>query len=60
MNIFRTWDDLIKGFINAAREVTRKRQERFIPIKAAPAHAKLQERARYLEIGGNSMSSLLL
>ncbi|KAF7974161.1 hypothetical protein HWV62_13279 [Athelia sp. TMB] len=48
MNIFRTWDDLIKEFTNVAREVTRKRQEKFIPIKVVPAHAKLQERTRYL------------
>lgn len=48
MNIFRTWDDLIKEFTNVAREVTRKRSERFIPIKVQPAHAKLQERTRYL------------
>ncbi|KAL0062365.1 dynein heavy chain [Marasmius tenuissimus] len=47
-NIFRTWDDLIKEFTNVAREVTRKRSERFIPIKVNPAHAKLQERTRYL------------
>ncbi|KAK7472211.1 dynein heavy chain [Stygiomarasmius scandens] len=48
MNIFRTWDDQIKEFTNVAREVTRKRSERFIPIKIVPAHAKLQERVRYL------------
>jgi Dynein heavy chain, N-terminal region 1 len=47
--IFRTWDDLIKEFTNVAREVTRKRSERFIPIKVQPAHAKLQERTRYLK-----------
>ncbi|KAF9481287.1 cytoplasmic dynein heavy chain 1 [Pholiota conissans] len=46
--IFRTWDDQIKEFTNVAREVTRKRNERFIPIKVVPAHAKLQERTRYL------------
>src|ERR1700730_5871201 len=49
MTIFRMWDDLIKEFTNVAREVTRKRSERFIPIKVVPAHAKLQERARYLK-----------
>ena len=48
INIFRTWDDLIKEFTNVAREVTRKRSEKFIPIKVLPAHAKLQERVRYL------------
>ncbi|KAJ3727228.1 dynein heavy chain, N-terminal region 1-domain-containing protein [Lentinula guzmanii] len=47
-NIFRTWDDQIKEFTNVARDVTRKRSERFIPIKIIPAHAKLQERTRYL------------
>ncbi|KAH9920337.1 cytoplasmic dynein heavy chain 1 [Fomitopsis serialis] len=48
MEIFRTWDDNIKEFTNVAREVTRKRMERFIPIKVVPAHAKLQDRCRYL------------
>ncbi|KAF9561514.1 hypothetical protein CPC08DRAFT_817653 [Agrocybe pediades] len=48
MNVFRTWDDQIKEFTNVAREVARKRNERFIPIKVVPAHAKLQERTRYL------------
>ncbi|KAJ7572472.1 dynein heavy chain, N-terminal region 1-domain-containing protein [Mycena floridula] len=42
--IFRSWDDLT----NVAREVQRKRSERFIPIKIVPAHGKLQERVRYL------------
>lgn len=48
LNIFRTWDDNMKEFTNVAREVTRKRSEKFIPIKIIPAHAKLQDRARYL------------
>lgn len=48
MEIFRTWDDNIKEFTNVAREVTRKRMERFIPIKVVHAHAKLQDRCRYL------------
>lgn len=47
-NVFRVWDELIKEFTNVAREVTRKRNEKFIPIKINPAHAKLQERASYL------------
>ena len=46
--IFRTWDDLIKEFTNVAREVTRKRSERPTRIKVESAHAKLQERTRYL------------
>ncbi|KAF5382234.1 hypothetical protein D9757_008925 [Collybiopsis confluens] len=47
-NIFRVWDDQIKEFTNVARDVSRKRSERFIPIKVVAAHAKLQERVRYL------------
>ncbi|EFI28556.1 cytoplasmic dynein heavy chain 1 [Coprinopsis cinerea okayama7 len=47
-NIFKTWDEHIKEFTNVARELTRRRGEKFIPIKIQPAHAKLQERTRYL------------
>jgi hypothetical protein len=46
--IFRTWDELMKEFTNVAREVTRRRSEKFIPIKIQPAHSKLAERCRYL------------
>lgn len=46
--IFRTWDELIKGFTDVAREVTRRRSEKFIPIKIQAAHSKLMERCRYL------------
>ncbi|EIW86124.1 cytoplasmic dynein heavy chain 1 [Coniophora puteana RWD-64-598 SS2] len=48
MGIFRTWDDHIKEFTNVARDAMRKRLEKFIPIKVNSAHAKLQERCRYL------------
>lgn len=48
MNIFRTWDDHMKEFTNVAREVTRRRSEKFIPIKVSPAHAQLQDRIKYL------------
>jgi len=46
--IFKTWDELIKEFTNVAREVTRRRNEKFIPIKVNAAHQKLGERTRYL------------
>ncbi|KAM0792972.1 hypothetical protein ACM66B_002727 [Microbotryomycetes sp. NB124-2] len=45
--VFHAWDDSLKEFTNVAREVTRKRSEKFIPIKISPAHAKLQERVVY-------------
>ncbi|RKP12335.1 dync1h1 protein, partial [Piptocephalis cylindrospora] len=46
--VFRTWDELVKEFTNVAREVTRKRSEKFIPIKINAAHAKLQERMSFV------------
>ncbi|KAK0627667.1 dynein heavy chain, N-terminal region 1-domain-containing protein [Immersiella caudata] len=46
--IFRTWDESIKEFTNVAREVTRRRNEKFIPIKIAPRHAELQARLKYV------------
>lgn len=47
-SVFQTWDDLIKEFTNVARDVTRKRSEKFLPIKINPAHAKLQERVAFV------------
>ncbi|KAL8276643.1 hypothetical protein RQP46_010992 [Phenoliferia psychrophenolica] len=46
--VFEAWDDSVKEFTNVAREVTRKRAEKFMPIKINPDHAKLQERVSYL------------
>ncbi|TIC08181.1 hypothetical protein E3Q16_00047 [Wallemia mellicola] len=45
---FRVWDDVLKEFTNVAREVTRKRSEKFLPIKINAAHWKLAERCNYL------------
>ncbi|KAI8974487.1 dynein heavy chain [Pilobolus umbonatus] len=47
-SVFNTWDELIKEFTNVARDVTRKRSEKFLPIKINPAHAKLQERVVFV------------
>ncbi|KAI5805001.1 dynein heavy chain, N-terminal region 1-domain-containing protein [Geopyxis carbonaria] len=46
--IFQTWDDNIKEFTNVARDVTRKRSEKFIPIKINARHLKTQERLDYI------------
>ncbi|OWZ39026.1 dynein heavy chain 1, cytosolic [Cryptococcus neoformans Tu259-1] len=46
--VFGTWDENMKDFTNVAREVSRKRAEKFISIKINPIHAKLQERITYL------------
>ncbi|EEY14801.1 dynein heavy chain [Verticillium alfalfae VaMs.102] len=47
-DIFRTWDDSIKEFTNVAREVTRRRNERFIPIEGNPRFFELQARLNYV------------
>ena len=47
-DIFKTWDENIKEFTNVAREVTRRRNEKFIPIKINPKHADLQSRLKYV------------
>ena len=46
--VFRSWDDNIKEFTNVAREVTRRRNEKFIPIKINPKHSDLQARLKYV------------
>ncbi|KAJ4294876.1 dynein heavy chain [Collariella sp. IMI 366227] len=47
-DIFRNWEENIKEFTNVAREVTRRRNERFIPIKINPRHGELQARLKYV------------
>jgi dynein heavy chain 1 len=47
-DVFKTWDENIKEFTNIARDVTRKRSDKFIPIKIVPAHDKLQERVAFV------------
>ncbi|KAI9803379.1 MAG: hypothetical protein M1833_000898 [Piccolia ochrophora] len=47
-SIWRTWDEYVKEFTNVAREVTRRRNEKFIPIKINARHIKTQERLKYI------------
>lgn len=47
-DIFKTWDENVKEFTNVAREVTRRRNERFIPIKINSKHGELQARLKYV------------
>ncbi|CED84986.1 dynein heavy chain cytosolic [Phaffia rhodozyma] len=49
-SVFNTWDDMMKEFIGIARELTRKRSERFMQIRVLAAHAKLQEKLSYLRV----------
>lgn len=46
--VFAAWDDSLKEFTNVAREVTRKRLEKFLAIKIVPAQGKLVDRVKYL------------
>lgn len=46
--VWRTWDEHVKDFTNVAREVTRRRAEKFIPIKVVSRHVKTQERLEYI------------
>ena len=42
------WDDNVKDFTNIARDVTRKRSDKFIPIKIVKRHDKTQDRLSYI------------
>ena len=48
-SIWRTWDESIKEFTSVAREVTRRRAEKFIPIKVKPKHTETQDRLNYIK-----------
>ncbi|KAJ5828908.1 uncharacterized protein N7525_007161 [Penicillium rubens] len=47
--IWRTWDENLKEFTNVARESTRRRNEKFIPIKINARHDKTRERVKYVD-----------
>ena len=48
-NIWRSWDENLKEFTNVARESTRRRNEKFIPIKINARHDKTRERLKYID-----------
>lgn len=45
---FEAWESQVKEFANLARDITRRRSEKFIPIKIRAAHAPLQERLHFV------------
>ena len=47
-SIFHSWDDHVKEFTTIAREMTRKRSEKFIPIKITAHHQKLRSRIDFV------------
>ncbi|KAF2458872.1 dynein heavy chain [Lineolata rhizophorae] len=46
--IWQAWDDNIREFTSVAREVTRRRNEKFIPIKISARHVTTQDRLKYI------------
>ncbi|MBW0465869.1 hypothetical protein O181_005584 [Austropuccinia psidii MF-1] len=47
--VCQTWEEQIKDFTTIARELTRKRNEKFIPIKINPSHLELKKRCEYIK-----------
>lgn len=47
-NLFSVWEEQSKDFCKLARELTRKRREKFIPVRVNAPHAELQERLSFL------------
>ena len=46
--VWETWDDQMKNFTAVAREITRRKNADFVPVKIVPRHAQTQERLRYV------------
>ncbi|KIW34320.1 uncharacterized protein PV07_01105 [Cladophialophora immunda] len=46
--VWETWDDQMKSFTAVAREITRRKNTDFVPVKIVPRHAQTQERLRYV------------
>lgn len=46
--VWRTWEEHVKEFTNVIREITRRRNEKYIPIKISFRHAQTQDRLKYV------------
>ena len=46
--VWAFWEDDVKEFTNVAREVTRRRNDKFIPIKITKRHDRTQDRLSYI------------
>ena len=47
-DVWQTWDENIRDFTNVAREVTRRRNEKFVRIKVTERHYTIKERLNYI------------
>ncbi|KAI9295785.1 dynein heavy chain [Neoconidiobolus thromboides FSU 785] len=48
--LFSNWEDLAREYSTLARDLTRKRGEKFFYFKLEPAHQKLQERLSFIQL----------
>lgn len=46
--IFRAWDENVKEFTSVARETTKRRNDKFFPIKVEPKHKYIQDRLKII------------
>lgn len=46
--VWAFWDEDVKEFTNVAREVTRRRNDKFIPIKINKRHRRTEDRLSYI------------
>jgi dynein heavy chain 1, cytosolic len=56
--IWNTWKENVKEFTDVARDITRRRNEKFIPIKISPKHAQTQDRLNYVNTFRNNHEQL--
>jgi len=56
--IWDTWDDHVKSFTSVARDITRRKNSDFIPVKIVPKHTQTQERLRYVNTFRNNHEQL--
>lgn len=47
-HVWGAWDDNLKEFANVARDVIRRRNEKFIPIKVEPRFRQTRDRLKYI------------
>jgi len=47
--IWDTWDEQIRSFTAVAREITKRKNTDFVPVKVNPRHSQTQDRLRYIQ-----------
>ena len=47
--VWEVWDEQIKSFTTVARDITRRKNTDFVPVKVTSKHAQTQERLSYIK-----------